>query len=188
MDALKRKLEGMPYDIKGIDEEISIVDYDLIILSGGRQHEVLNHEEFYKNELALVRSIREDGPRLLGICLGFELIAHTFGSTLELLNPKEPQNVEVRVIRDDPIFKNISHMTTFESHRWRVHNLSGDLIPLADSDYGIEAVRHKTLPLYGFQFHPEVVIDENPNKILWNNILTPDGVQVASRLENQKFK
>ena len=172
LDEIEEKLKGLPHEVKDASEGITPADYDLIIISGGREHPVVDHEDFYRNELNLIRSAAPAGPKILGICLGFELIAYAFGSSLELIEPKESQNVEIKIVRDDAIFANIDTMNVFESHRWRVKTLGKGLIPLATSHYGIEAFRHASLPLYGFQFHPEMAVDERNDNILWKNILS----------------
>ena len=43
------------------------------------------------------------------------------------------------------------------SHGDQVTRVSDDFVPLAETDTcPIAAVKHRTLPIYGLQFHPEV--------------------------------
>ena len=63
----------------------------------------------------------------------------------------------IRRIRSDPIFQGLPG--TMIMHCWHygeVKKLPKDFVRLAESDHcRIEAMRHKTKPLYGVQFHPE---------------------------------
>ena len=63
----------------------------------------------------------------------------------------------IRRVGDDPLFKGLPRTMIMRcSHYCEVKKLPGDFEVLAESDHcRIEAMRHKTKPLYGTQFHPE---------------------------------
>jgi GMP synthase-like glutamine amidotransferase len=62
-------------------DKSTIRSEDLVILSGGHGYPVLWHEKEYGHEIDIIKN--HPGP-IVGICLGFQLIAHVFGSHLHL--------------------------------------------------------------------------------------------------------
>lgn len=49
-----------------------------------------------------------------------------------------------------------NRLKQFESHRWAVTNMHKDFEVLAESNTGIEVIKHKSKPIFATQFHPEV--------------------------------
>ena len=123
----------------------------IVILSGGRRLSVLWHNRYYKNELELIRNYC--GP-IIGICLGFELIAHAFREPLHFLPRRKVGAITVRVTElGRKYFANDT--AELESHRYSIRKLGKNFDILATSRNGIEFAKHKTRPIYGMQFHPE---------------------------------
>ena len=126
---------------------------DLIILSGGggkgRELKDLHHtgDLWYKDELEFI--IKTDKP-ILGICMGFELIAHAYGSRL------------VELPRRVTGFRRIqtgqgAYIKQFKHHKWCIPEVSKDHFEvLGRSKIGVEMVRHKSRPILAIQFHPEI--------------------------------
>lgn len=158
-----QKLESL---LKGVGLEVVSVDYeqlnesfvqgaDLIVLSGGHRYTIVDHIEYYRSELELIQL--SDKP-MIGVCLGFELIAICFGSMVSYLPEKDKGLRTISVLVNDPLFTQ-SSFTVYESHQFALVSISKPLIALASSEHGIEIIKHETKPLYGFQFHPEVMED-----------------------------
>jgi GMP synthase (glutamine-hydrolysing) len=100
------------------------------------------------------------GVPVLGICYGLQLAADALGGRVHA-NPARGEygRTECRVLDpQDPIFHDVPRETiVWMSHGDQIHDAGGDFIPLAATpNCPIAAVRHRTLPLYGLQFHPEV--------------------------------
>lgn len=140
--------------------------YDLVILSGGRKNTPWNNNQEYLEEAAFVKQTKKP---VLGICLGFELIAWAFGAELEKMARKKRGVVSIRTVGDNTIFANIPDLKVFEAHRWVVKKLSSQLTKLAVSKYGIEAIKHRHRPIYGFQFHPEMLWEETAGNEIFEN-------------------
>jgi len=143
--------------------------HDILILSGGHQVTVQDHESEFSEELQLIR--KSDKPTI-GICLGFELIAKAFGSNLSCMPQNEKRELEVSFLVEDPVFEGIDRLVVYENHQWKVDEVSKELIPLASSKDGIEVIKHKTKPIYGFQFHPEESTENDCGIRLFENIFT----------------
>jgi len=63
--------------------------------------------------------------------------------------------VDIRVVAPDPLFAGMTGFPAYELHEHAVETPTG-FIPLVVSDRCIQAIRHRSLPLYGLSFHPEV--------------------------------
>jgi GMP synthase (glutamine-hydrolysing) len=153
-------LGGHTVKCLGLDEfkyDLTVNSYDLIILSGGHPFSVEKYHKRYEQELRLI--IRSGVP-IIGICLGFELIVYAFGGVLERLEGKIRRVMEIKIESKDKLFNGYKNIKVFESHRWVAKNLPDVITALASSEYGIEAVKHSTREIYGFQFHPEIVVDK----------------------------
>lgn len=149
-------------------ESSQVETVDFIILSGGHLHAVEDHEDLYAREIKL---IQETQTPILGICLGFQLIAHTFGSVLKEMHAKEKGIVHLQLIAPDPIFLGIPSFEVYESHRWVVSEASEVLYTLATSKDGIEIIKHRDRFLYGFQFHPEMFVEKTDGDEIFGRVM-----------------
>ncbi|MCK4429102.1 MAG: gamma-glutamyl-gamma-aminobutyrate hydrolase family protein [Candidatus Aenigmarchaeota archaeon] len=149
-------LDEIPEDYSG---------FDAIILSGGNRYPVKRNDEKFADEIKLIKN---SSVPLLGICLGFELICYTYGEQLEKLENMEEGIKNIEILKKDKLFKGIEKLKAFEKHKWGVKEVN-NLIPLAKSAAGMEAVKHPTKQIYGVQFHPEAISNaSNGIKVLEN--------------------
>lgn len=140
---------------------------DLLILSGGHEFPVLWHQKEYADELRLVK--KHKGP-IIGICLGFEIITHAYGSHLHQSNHREHRIIEIHGTENSHIIPDRTIVSVFEAHIWSTLHIKRPLMPLAFSKEGIEIVKHSRKPIYGLQFHPEFRPDNN-GKIIFDKII-----------------
>jgi para-aminobenzoate synthetase len=151
---------------------------DTVILSGGHSLTVTGHDQEYRGELDFIRETRLP---IIGICLGFELIAHAFGAKLHLLEEKEKGLVKLIFTRPHPIFLGVPEAEVFESHRWVVKNVPKPLVGLATSKDGYEIIAHESKPVFGFQFHPEMFTEKTVGAKIMNNCLDLIEARTATR-------
>lgn len=124
---------------------------------------------------------------ILGICLGHQCIGHCFGG--EIIKGKIPMHGKISEVTHDNkgLFlgvKNPIKVTRYHSLIINKEKLPEELDITAetlDSDKVIMGIRHKKLPIYGVQFHPEAELTEEGHKILENFILE------CKRFRNDKF-
>lgn len=118
------------------------------------------------------RSIRS--MPILGVCLGHQALAEYSGGTLknlsEVVHGKEtPIHQTSETSR---LFRGLPKVfTAGRYHSWVVHRegLPKDLEVAAVSEDGeIMAFEHRTLPVFGVQFHPESVMTKVGHEILHN--------------------
>lgn len=122
--------------------------------------------------LEVVRHMGEIVP-VLGVCLGHQCIGQAFGGVVK----RAPRLMHGKVSPvyhhgNDPMFADVPN--PFEATRY--HSLIVEDITLPDelevtaltAENEIMALRHKTLPVYGVQFHPESILTTHGPKILKN--------------------
>ena len=128
--------------------------------------------------IPLIRHARSAGIPLFGVCLGHQAIAEALGGIVthaeELMHGKTSQ-----VAHDNSlVYKDVPN--TFTATRY--HSLAvvdstvpEDLIVTSRTAKGenskggvIMGLQHKTLPIYGVQFHPESVLTEGGYQMLGN--------------------
>ena len=121
-------------------------DFDLVVLSGGTH---VSAAESTKKAYGLeVEFIKTTKKPVIGICLGCQLIAKAFGGKLGKLEKRSHGIYEIK--RGETSYK------VYESHKYAIQKLPPQFDLIAKSETGAEIIKHKTKPIYGFQFHPEV--------------------------------
>ncbi|PLW96487.1 MAG: aminodeoxychorismate/anthranilate synthase component II [Marinilabiliales bacterium] len=145
-----------------------VKNYDAIVFSpgpdivdpGGKMTAILAHVE-------------DDMP-VLGICLGYDVIAQYFGAKLNNLNMNyHGMKRKVHILENsDPLFSGLPlSIDVGLYHSWEVDkkSLTPQLIRCAVSeDRVLMAVRHVDRPVYGVQFHPESIMTPQGEKLLLN--------------------
>ena len=115
-------------------------------------------------------AIFELGIPILGICYGMQLACQVLGGTVESFPAREYGRAECEITADDPLFNGIARKTqVWMSHGDQVTNI-GDVFSQLASTHTCQfaAVKHRQLPVYGLQFHPEVTHTPEGGKILAN--------------------
>ena len=165
---LKQLLAG--HDVRVVrwntDINAAARNADLVVLSGSSLAPVRGHTRRYRRELAFIKTTKKP---IIGICLGFELIATAFGASLKLLKQKRHGFITIVPLRRDIAFSARRPLRVVERHRWVVASVRVPLVPLARSADGIEAVHHRTRPIYGFQFHPELLVKKQTGDEIFRN-------------------
>ncbi len=148
-------------------EEIRSMNPSHIILSPGPGRP--------ENAGVIIDVVKELGTEfpILGVCLGHQAICAAFGAEItyasRLMHGKKSLT-ELDV--DSPIFDGCEKETFVA----RYHSLAADEKSLPDDlkiiaktvEGEIMAVSHKSLPIYGLQFHPESILTPEGKKMLKN--------------------
>jgi GMP synthase (glutamine-hydrolysing) len=101
----------------------------------------------------------ELGVPVLGICYGMQLACQNLGGEVHPSRSREFGRAQCRVQEADGLFAGVPEETVvWMSHGDQVQTLDGgDFVALASTDTcPVAAVRHRSRPVYGLQFHPEV--------------------------------
>lgn len=109
---------------------------------------------------------------ILGICLGHQAIAESFGGKLINMEiPLHGVSSSLTIAKQDYLFDGIpSGIKIGHYHSWVVEDqLSNELEVLALDEQGnVMAIKHKEYDLRGLQFHPESVLTEMGTKMIEN--------------------
>ena len=151
---------------------------DALLLTGGIKG------QDYPNRIAFEKLLMgmaiERGLPILGFCHGHQCINLYFGGTIMPV-PKDRSPSIVHRGKDPPYVKDCFHMINVKpgsrlaegfgttrmevntSHTMCVKDVGEGLEVIARSDDGVvEAIEHRTLPITGFQFHPERIFRRDP--------------------------
>ncbi|HEY2103199.1 MAG TPA: aminodeoxychorismate/anthranilate synthase component II [Chthoniobacterales bacterium] len=118
--------------------------------------------------------IRQFGARIpiLGVCLGHKCIGEVFGA--EIVRAPKLMHGKTSAITHNGkgVFQNLGQ--PFEATRYhslvvKRESLPDSLTIVAESDDGeIMGLTHRSLPIYGVQFHPESILTRDGTKLLAN--------------------
>ncbi len=121
---------------------------------------------------------------ILGVCLGHQAIGQAFGG--EVVRAPAPMHGKVTPVQHDgtDIFADVP--SPFEATRYhslvvRRDGLPPVLVETARNAEGlIMALRHRDLPIFGVQFHPESIASQHGHRILANFLAIARGSNVPA--------
>ena len=115
----------------------------------------------------------ELGIPVLGICYGMQLACEALGGKVENTPSREYGPAKCQVTNHQTLFEGLpGEIDVWMSHGDQVASVSEQFEALAHtSTCPIAAVRHKTLPVFAMQFHPEVTHTPMGGKLLENFVI-----------------
>ena len=138
----------------------------------------------------LIAAFAEEKP-ILGICLGHQAIAEVFGGKLGLAK-EVMHGKQSRIVFENP---SPLYSQVMESELvMRYHSLAVETLPpflevtARTEDGTIMALQHKTLPIFGIQYHPESIGSASGPQTLKNfvDLVYNRKKEVASRTTPSK--
>lgn len=169
LQPLAEKVEVIRNDKVSLEK---LLQFDGIVLSPGP-----GLPSDYPNLKEIILELGKTIP-VLGVCLGHQAIAESFGGKLfnmpEVWHGIERETI---IIKDEILFKNMPE--TFLSGRYHSWAVSDERFPdcltvtARDANGTIMALKHNSYPVLGIQFHPESILTPDGKKILenWVNII-----------------
>jgi anthranilate synthase component II len=120
----------------------------------------------------LIRAFSDQRTPIFGVCLGHQCIAHTFGAKV-VVNGRMMHGKTSPIHHDGKdLFEGMPN--PFNATRYHSLVAKRDTMPpelevtaWTDEDE-IMGLKHRTLPIWGVQFHPESILTENGKTILKN--------------------
>jgi len=121
---------------------------------------------------------------VLGVCLGHQAIAQSFGAELIQL-PKVYHGIarKANATEHYPMYEGFDESFDAASyHSWTValESLPSEMILTAIDDFGeILSYRHKSMPIWAVQFHPESVLCPKGIDLIvnWKNMLVVNSIK-----------
>ena len=158
-------IDFIPCRLMDFEEEV-LQDVKGVIISGAP---LLITEVNMEPYLEKMKWVTSTSLPVLGICFGHQLmgILHgAFGSKMR--EDRDWQLVEA--FEDSPLFNRLPNEIEMMEDHCETASIPNEFIHIAVSDACInEAMQHKTKPIYGVQFHPEV--SGNSGRILFDNFI-----------------
>ncbi|MEM0008218.1 MAG: glutamine-hydrolyzing GMP synthase [Candidatus Bathyarchaeia archaeon] len=174
--------EIVPHDIK--IEEIRLLGEKFnikgLILSGGPA------SVFDADAPKPDKRIFDLGLPVLGLCYGHQLIAQVFGGKVGSAKRKEFGSTYATIDKPIDILKGLNRKErVWMSHSDTVFSVPQEFEVLAyTQNCPVAAFKHKTKPIYGLQWHPEVVHTVNGAKMLRNFLFEVCGCVANWKMEN----
>ncbi len=146
--------------LKAIAEEL---DPDLVVISPGP-----GNPDTAGVSLAAVDYFKDKRP-LFGVCLGHQVIVQYFGGKVGHA-PEPMHGKPSRVSHNEKgLFAGVENPL----QAGRYHSLAAQSLPdclerTAEFEGIVMAVQHRTLPIFGVQFHPESILTPAGGKIIQN--------------------
>jgi GMP synthase (glutamine-hydrolysing) len=166
-----------PFVVRAWDGEpvpTSVDDHaGLIMLGGGLLPDEDDHAPWLPAERELLRDAHGRVP-VLGICLGGQLLAHTFGGEVRGKYGLPEKGVTSLTVlpaaADDPLLTGLpSTVRAVESHQDQITRLPDDAVLLMSSERCPNQMLRVGDRSWGVQFHPEVEADRvrrwNPERL-----------------------
>jgi len=150
--------------------EIARRGYDAIVISPGPGTPE-SERDFGVSREAIERLGRS--TPILGVCLGHQGIICAFGGRVKNASRVRHGKTSPVAHRGGALFEGVA--SPFRATRY--HSLVGESTAIPDSlevtavaedDGEVMAVRHRELPIYGVQFHPESIMTPEGRRILAN--------------------
>ena len=110
---------------------------------------------------------------MFGVCLGLQAFAEVFGAKVDHATSIKHGKTSVVEHIDDEIFRGVANPMTAA----RYHSLAvlPDSVPdelevtaFSQDDHTVQGLKHRSLPMYTVQFHPESVMTQDGYRILAN--------------------
>jgi GMP synthase (glutamine-hydrolysing) len=188
---IRAALERIEPDMRVVTETFKSVTPEFVralapshIILSGQSHP---WDKYEPRDLASVfYVIREARQPILGVCGGHQQMALAFGARVDLIERIAPGEGYEGALRErgfcsvklesgkNGLFEGLPEtLAVWESHCDEVKNLPTDFVRTATNEVSeIQAMQHKSLPLFGVQFHPELFDDEHAHgRTVFENFL-----------------
>ncbi|MDZ7370823.1 MAG: glutamine-hydrolyzing GMP synthase [candidate division KSB1 bacterium] len=145
-------------------EEIKKINPRGIVLSGGPA-------SVYASDAPLPEpDVFSLGIPILGICYGLQVTAHLLGGEVSRASRREYGRAVIEVLEADELFHGLPpRLDVWMSHGDHLTRIPYGFRAIArTANSPIAAMKHERLPIFGLQFHPEVVHTPNGKEILAN--------------------
>lgn len=166
-----------PEEVKALNEKFNVKG---LIFSGGPS------SVYEPNAPKLHPRILEVNLPILGLCYGHQLLAQIVNGKVEPATCKEYGIAQVKIDKPVGILEGLSEKEqVWMSHGDTVMAPPPEFEALAHTDNcPVAAFRHKTKPIYGLQWHPEVIHTEHGMRMLENFIFQVCKAQANWQMED----
>lgn len=161
-ESIEKILGGGKIPFRTIEYEdtlkTNIAGFQGIFLSSSpRGDDIADHHQPYFKWIATCNK------PVFGICAGHHIVGRLYGAELRRSVEKEVGDFFIEIDHRDPIFAGFEDKFLVRQNHHDSITMPEEFILLAHSDVcEVEAIKHRTFPIYATQFHPEI---SNPRMI-----------------------
>lgn len=153
-------------------------EYSALILSGGPA------SVYAPNSIRIDKGIFEVGLPVLSICYGMQFLAHSFGGVIKRGRMGEYGVEELSVLDASDLFQGVAQDSLVLMSHFDVVEEPGPAFEvIARTNNCVAAIRHEKLPLFGVQFHPEVDLTREGQRIIANFLFKVSGLSAEYTLD-----
>lgn len=155
---------GVEPAVRSVDQvsDDQAEDFAAVVISPGPGHPA-TEQDFG----TCLRLLRHGRVPVLGVCLGHQGLAIAFGGRVE---PRPPAHGVVSAVhhRGDGLYATMTNpFRAVRYHSLCVTEVPEELVVDAwTSDGTVMGLRHRTLPIFGVQFHPESILSEDGARLI----------------------
>ncbi len=126
------------------------------------------------------------GIPILGICYGMQVTCQTQGGQVTAGHTREFGHAPCKVLSSSGLFDGVPpEFQVWMSHGDQVRELPADFEPIATTETCPHAAaKHRTKPIFGLQFHPEVTHTDHGSRLLANFVKTICGCRGSWRISD----
>ncbi len=167
---LKDYLEQLHHEVRVVrNDELSIKELETLDMKGIVISPGPKRPESAGITMEVIQRFEKELP-ILGVCLGHQAIGLHFGANLGR-TPK-PVHGKTSTISGNahPMFEGIKDpVKVCRYHSLTLEDIQNPLEIISKSkDDCVMAISHKTLPIWGVQFHPEAILSEGGLQLIAN--------------------
>jgi GMP synthase-like glutamine amidotransferase len=145
-----------------LGEELPSLDGFTHLLVSGSEASIVAPDPWVGQQIELIREASRRGVPVLGSCHGHQMLALAFGGRVARAREPELGWIALEIDGSDPMFESAEQpVLVFVSHFDEVASLPEEfVVPARSRRCAIHAFRHRSLPVWGLQSHPEIDIPE----------------------------
>lgn len=135
--------------------------FDAVVASGSLTS-ALDDSPWVGQFEEFIRKVMTQRIPYLGVCYGHQVLARATGGQVRKGFQSEYGWIKIRQTAPNPLFSGLKEtFHSYASHQDEVHVLPPEFNSIASTERcTIQAMKHRTLPAFGIQFHPERSLEE----------------------------
>ncbi len=167
---------GKPFNVLHLQDDLpELKQFSHLILTGS-ELSASQGSAWDKKIITVIKSFLQENKPILGICHGHQMIARTIAGDKACRRAAEPEfGWKQMQIATNSLFKGITHTVFLESRYDEVFDLPADFKIIAWNDKAaVQAFQYKNLPVWGVQFHPEMLLEDGTAMVEDHLLQNPD--------------
>lgn len=133
-------------------------DPDVVVISGSTTG-VYEDEEWIDSLVEKTKEYIENDIPVLGLCFGHQIIAKALGAEIRKM---EDYEIGYRPVEfgESKMFEGLDSIEyPFNTHQDEVVDMPEELESIAETEECVQGIQHRSKPVFGVQFHPELTPD-----------------------------